>query len=83
MKKPGLQAIANTAPDLPPVPGKHARLGRDHEYQRLGTCSILAGLDLHDGHVTAPVWSAGIAAASLLHGGRIWTSIIQPDARFG
>ena len=54
-EKPGLQAIANTAPDLPPVPGKHARLGRDHEYQRLGTCSILAGLDLHDGHVTARV----------------------------
>jgi len=54
-EKPGLQAIANTAPDLPPVPGKHAKLGRDHEYRRLGTCSILAGLDLHDGHVTARV----------------------------
>jgi len=54
-EKPGLQAIANTAPDLPPVPGKHASLGRDHEYQRLGTCSILAGLDLHNGHVTARV----------------------------
>jgi hypothetical protein len=23
-EKPGLQAIANTAPDLPPVPGKHS-----------------------------------------------------------
>ncbi|HYL72561.1 MAG TPA: IS630 family transposase [Bryobacteraceae bacterium] len=54
-EKPGLQAIANTAPDLPPVPGKHATLSRDHEYKRLGTCSILAGLDLHDGHVTARV----------------------------
>jgi transposase len=54
-EKPGLQAIANTAPDLPPVPGKHASLGRDHEYKRLGTCSILAGLDLHNGHVTARV----------------------------
>jgi transposase len=54
-EKPGLQAIANTAPDLPPVPGKHSGIGRDHEYKRLGTCSILAALDLHNGQVTARV----------------------------
>jgi hypothetical protein len=54
-EKPGLQAIANTVPDLPPVPGKHPNVGRDHEYKRLGTCSILAALDLHEGHVTARV----------------------------
>src|SRR5450759_4576301 len=54
-EKPGLQAIANTAPDLPPVPGKHPNVGRDHEYKRLGTCSILAALDLHQGHVIARV----------------------------
>jgi hypothetical protein len=54
-EKPGLQAIANTAPDLPPVPGRHPGVGRDHEYKRLGTCSILAALDLHEGHVTARV----------------------------
>jgi transposase len=30
-------------------------IGRDHEYERLGTCSILAALDLQDGHVTARV----------------------------
>jgi transposase len=54
-EKPGVQAIANTAPDLPPVPGKHPEIGRDHEYQRLGTCSILAALDLQDGHITARV----------------------------
>jgi transposase len=54
-EKPGLQAIANTAPDLSPAPGKHAHLGRDHEYKRLGTCSILAALDLHDGHVIGRV----------------------------
>jgi hypothetical protein len=54
-EKPGLQAIATTAPDLPPVPGKHPNVGRDHEYKRLGTCSILAALDLHEGHVTARV----------------------------
>lgn len=54
-EKPGVQAIANTAPDLPPVPGKHPTVARDHEYKRLGTCSILAALDLHNGHVTARV----------------------------
>jgi transposase len=54
-EKPGLQAIANTAPDLPPVAGRHSATGRDHEYKRLGTCSILAALDLHTGHVTARV----------------------------
>jgi hypothetical protein len=54
-EKPGLQALANTAPDLPPVPGRHPTLGRDHEYKRLGTASILAALDLHTGRVTARV----------------------------
>ena len=54
-EKPGVQAIANTAPDLPPVAGRHPKVARDHEYERLGTCSILAALDLHDGHVTARV----------------------------
>lgn len=54
-EKPGVQAIANTSPDLPPVPGRHPTTARDHEYKRLGTCSILAALDLHDGHVTARV----------------------------
>ena len=54
-EKPGVQAIAKTAPDLPPVAGQHPTLARDHEYTRLGTWSILAGLDLHDGHITARV----------------------------
>jgi len=54
-EKPGVQAIANTAPDLAPVAGQHPQVARDHEYKRLGTCSILVGLDLHDGHVTARV----------------------------
>ena len=54
-EKPGVQALANTAADLPPVPGEHGTLARDHEYKRLGTCSILVALDLHDGHVTGRV----------------------------
>lgn len=54
-EKPGIQAIANTAPDLPPVPGEHACLARDHEYKRLGTLSLLAGIDLLSGQVHASV----------------------------
>ena len=54
-EKPGVQAIANTSPDLPPVAGKFATVARDHEYVRHGTLSILASLDLHDGHVIARV----------------------------
>ncbi len=49
------QLEAMTAPDLPPVPGEHPTIGRDYEYKRLGTASILAGLDLQDGNVTARV----------------------------
>jgi transposase len=50
-EKPGIQAIQNTAPDLPPVPGKYAAIGRDHEYIRHGTLSLLAGIDLLSGEV--------------------------------
>src|SRR5216684_76105 len=45
-EKPGIQAIATTAPDLPPKPGVHATFARDHEYKRHGTLSLLAGIDL-------------------------------------
>src|SRR5882672_4798261 len=31
-EKPGIQAIATTSPDLPPVPGTYATFSRDHEY---------------------------------------------------
>jgi transposase len=48
-EKPGIQAIKNIAPQLQPVPGQYATVGRDHEYKRLGTLSLLAGIDLHTG----------------------------------
>lgn len=54
-EKPGVQALALIAPDLPPVPGEYPTVGRDYEYKRMGTASIIAGLDLQDGHVTARV----------------------------
>jgi len=50
-EKPGIQAIRNLAAQLPPVPGKHPTIGRDAQYKRLGTVSLLAGIDLHNGTV--------------------------------
>jgi transposase len=50
-EKPGIQAILNIAPDLPPLPGSYPSTGRDYEYKRLGTVSLLAGFDLHTGHI--------------------------------
>src|SRR6266567_3897956 len=54
-EKPGIQAIATTAPDLPPKPGVHATFARDYEYKRHGTLSLLAGIDLLTGKVHALV----------------------------
>ena len=54
-EKPGVQAIGNTAEDLPPVADKYPTTARDPHYIRFGTWSILAALDLHTGHVTARV----------------------------
>lgn len=54
-EKPGIQAIATVAPDLPPLAGRYAETGRDYEYVRQGTLSIIAALDLHDGHIFAEV----------------------------
>src|SRR3954454_20242216 len=50
-EKPGIQAIASTAPDLPPKPGKHATVQRDHEYKRLGTLTLSVAVDLVSGFV--------------------------------
>lgn len=50
-EKPGIQAVENAAPDLPPVPGELPTTDRDYEYRRHGTVSLLAGIDLHDGSV--------------------------------
>jgi transposase len=51
-EKPGIQAIKNIAAQLQPVPGQYSTIGRDHEYKRLGTLSLLAGIDLHTGLIT-------------------------------
>jgi transposase len=54
-EKPGIQAIATTAPDLPPEPGVHPTFAREFEYKRYGTVSLLAGIDLVTGKVHALV----------------------------
>ena len=54
-EKPGVQALGLVAPDLPPKPGEHPETGRDYEYKRMGTASILAALDLLNGHIIARV----------------------------
>ena len=47
-EKPGIQAIANTSEDLMPD-DNHKTISRDYEYKRLGTISLLAGIDLQTG----------------------------------
>jgi len=49
-EKPGIQATANIAPDLLPDL-EHGCIGRDYEYKRLGTVSLLAGMDLYSGEI--------------------------------
>ena len=47
-EKPGIQAIATTSPDLKPNK-ENGTIKRDYEYKRLGTISLLAGIDLLTG----------------------------------
>ena len=60
-EKPGIQALAATGEDRPPVPGGDAGgrpspHRRDREYARLGTLSLLAAIDLLTG-VAVPMVS--------------------------
>ena len=50
-EKPGIQAIKNIAAQLQPVPNTYSSIGRDYEYKRLGTISLLAAIDLHTGKI--------------------------------
>ena len=50
-----MQAISTVAPDLALKPGKHKSVARDYKYKKMGTVSILAALDLHDGKIIAQV----------------------------
>ena len=54
-EKPGIQAIATTCEDLRPTVGNGC-VCRDYEYKRLGTLSLIAGIDLLTG-IAVPVVS--------------------------
>jgi hypothetical protein len=43
-EKPGIQALAVTTPDRPPVPGQSASHLRDYEYKRLARYHFWPGL---------------------------------------
>ena len=47
-EKLGIQATATTSEDLLPDE-RHSTISRDYEYKRLGTLSLLAGIDLQTG----------------------------------
>ena len=47
-EKPGIQATAVVSEDLLPDEN-HSTINRDYEYRRLGTLSLLAGIDLQTG----------------------------------
>jgi transposase len=53
-EKPGIQAIGNLAPDLPPSPGKYSTWSKD--YERYGTVSLLASIDLMSGKIHSKVF---------------------------
>lgn len=54
-EKPGIQAIATTSDDLRPTE-ENGCVYRDYEYKRLGTLSLIAGIDLLTG-IAIPVVS--------------------------
>lgn len=53
-EKPGIQAIATTSEDLRPTENTGC-VYRDYEYKRLGTLSLLAGIDLLTGQAVPVV----------------------------
>jgi len=50
-EKPGIQALETVRPDCPPRADRQSSWGRDTEYVRHGTLSLLSGIDLHTGKV--------------------------------
>ncbi|MBM4295068.1 MAG: IS630 family transposase [Deltaproteobacteria bacterium] len=66
-EKPGIQALGNVAPDLPPVPGEHSQISRDHQYIRFGTSSVLASIDLLTGQVHGMVADRHRSAEFIQH----------------
>ena len=77
-EKPGIQALALVAPDRPPRPDAAGQgtWQRDYEYKRLGTRTLLAGIDLATGEVL------GLVRAR--HRSREFVEFLQAlDAKYG
>ena len=77
-EKPGIQALALVAPDRPPRPDRAGQgtWQRDYEYKRLGTRTLLAGIDLATGEVL------GLVRAR--HRSREFVEFLQAlDAKYG
>ena len=72
-EKPGIQAVGTTSPDRPPVPGEHVTVGRDHEYVRHGTVTLMAGMDLCSRGMYTEPWWIGIEAGSSSSSCGAWT----------
>lgn len=67
-EKPGIQAIATTSEDFLPDE-THSTISRDYEYKRLGTLSLLAGIDLQTGEA--------IPLISETHGSKDYISFLE------
>ena len=80
-EQPGLQALAVTPPDRPPAVGQYSSHLRDYEYERLGTVSLLAGLDLHSGRIIETV-SDTHNSGDFITFLKSWTAPIRNTTRF-
>ena len=61
-EKPGVQALANVKDDIPIQINENSTIKRDPEYKRMGTVSILAGVDLQTGTVIGCAFGANACA---------------------
>jgi len=71
-EKPGIQAVATTGPDLPPVPGVHATFARDHEYKPMARSACWPGSICSPARST-PLSEIATAAASSSKSSSFWT----------
>ena len=78
-EKPGIEAIATTAPDLRPKPGVSSHLCAGLRVQRHGTLSLLAGIDLLPGRSTR--WSETATAAGNSSNTKRLDAAIRPAPR--
>jgi len=80
-EKPGIQALATTAPDRPPAPNQYSSHLRDGEYKRLVTvCYWRAWIYIRTGLRKSSVIAMPARTSSLCWGN--WMPSIRPKPRF-